>query len=62
MKYIEKERVIECVKNYGINAVNENIYVLDAVDDIVGIVRLIDLIPTVDIPSVSPMKEVNKCQ
>ncbi len=43
--YIEREKAIELVKNYGKGAISDGMKTLDPVDDIVAIVKGFDLLP-----------------
>lgn len=44
-KYIECEKAIELVKNYGKGAISDGMKSLDPVDDIIAIVKGFDLLP-----------------
>ena len=48
MAYIEREKVIELINNFGKGAIEDGRYTLDSVDDIILLARAVDLIPTVD--------------
>lgn len=47
-EYIEREKAVELVKNYGKGAISDGLKTLDPVDDIVAIVKDFDLIPAAD--------------
>ena len=51
-EYIEREKAIELVKNYGKGAISDGMKTLDPVDDIVSIVKGFDLIPAADVVEV----------
>lgn len=59
-KYIEREKVKEVIKNFGIGAIEDGQYTLDSVDDILLLASAIDLIPTVDAVEVVRCEEC-KC-
>ena len=44
-EYIEREKAVEMIKNYGKNAINDRLKTLDPVDDIVLLAKFVDLIP-----------------
>ena len=48
-EYIEREKAVELVKNYGIGAISDGIKTLDPVDDIIAIVKGFDLLHTADV-------------
>ena len=45
-EYIEREKVVELIKNYGKEAVSDGVTALDPVDDIVILTKSIELMPT----------------
>lgn len=51
-EYIEREKVEELIKNYGKGAISDGLKTLDPVDDIVSLVRGLDLIPAADVAPV----------
>ena len=51
-RYIDADKVIEIIKNYGKGAVSERRMTLDAVDDIVYLAQAIDYIPVADVAEV----------
>lgn len=52
MAYIDKDKVKELIVNYGKGAISDGQKTLDPVDDIVLIVRGVDLIPVADVVEV----------
>ena len=52
MAYIERDKVVELIKNYGKGAIEDGLRTLDPVDDIVFLAKGVDLIPTADVAEV----------
>lgn len=52
MAYIERDKVVELIKNYGKGAIEDGLRTLDPVDDIVSLAKGVDLIPTADVVEV----------
>lgn len=52
MAYIEREKVVELIKNYGKGAIEDGLKTLDPVDDIVLLEKGVDLIPAADVVEV----------
>lgn len=48
-RYIDADKAIELIKNYGKGAISDGLTTLDAVDDIVYLAKGVDLIPTADV-------------
>lgn len=57
MAYIDKEKVKELITNYGKGAISDGLKTLDPADDIVLIVRGVDLIPVADVVEVVRCKD-----
>lgn len=55
-KYIEHEKVIEVIKNFAKRAISDGQKALDPVDDIVMLLRAVDMIPAADV------EEVVRCE
>ena len=51
-EYIEREKVEELIKNYGKGAISDGLKTLDPVDDIVSLVRGLNLMPAADVAPV----------
>ena len=51
-EYIEREKAVEMIKNYGKNAINDRLKTLDPVDDIVLLAKFVDLIRAADVVEV----------
>lgn len=49
MTYIEREKVIEVIKNFAKGAISDGQKALDPVDDIVLLCQAVDMIPPADI-------------
>lgn len=49
MAYIEREKVIEVIKNFAKGAISDGQKALDPVDDIVLLCQAVDMIPPADI-------------
>lgn len=51
-EYIERKKVTEFIKNYGKGAISDGLKTLDPVDDIVSLVRGLNLMPAADVAPV----------
>lgn len=56
-RYIDADKAIELIKNYGKGAISDGLTTLDAVDDIVYLAKGVDLIPTADVVEVVRCKD-----
>lgn len=57
MAYIDKEKAIELIKNFGKGAIEDGMKTLDPVDDIILLSSGVDLIPTADVVEVVRCKD-----
>lgn len=51
-RYIDADKVTELIKNYGKGAISDGLKSLDPVDDIVYLMRGVDLVPAADVVEV----------
>jgi hypothetical protein len=51
-RYIDAEKAVELIKNYGKGAISDGQVTLDPVDDIILLAKGIDLVPTADVVEV----------
>lgn len=51
-RYIDADKAVEMIKNYGKGAISDGYKSLDPVDDIVYLAQGIDMIPTADVAEV----------
>ena len=56
-EYIEREKVVELIKNFGKGAIEDGQKNLDPVDDIILLSKAVDLIPSADVVKVVRCKD-----
>lgn len=60
-EYIERSKVVEFIKNYGKDAIDKSGKAIEFVDDIIALVKGVDLIPSADVAEVVRCKDCEYC-